>query len=172
MKEYTNRYIKINFTDREPIAGLIQDFSDDWLLMRRVPVDYVIDGYALVRNKNIKEAVRSDEERWTEKVLRLKVSRNPRRPSIPLDSIETILKALTKKYEVFTLWTKKKNTCWLGRLRTIKGNQLTIDYLTTEAKWLGKKIFKPNEIRVIEFDNDYINSLKLVMKNTKAKRQT
>jgi len=47
---------------------------------------------------------------------------------------------------------------------------LTIDDFTTKGKWSGQEDFKVNDIRVIEFDTDYINSLKLVSKKYGAKR--
>jgi hypothetical protein len=39
--------------------------------------------------------------------------------------------------------------------------------LGTEGQFEGEMSFKPNKIRVIEFDTDYINSLKLIVEEEK-----
>src|SRR6185436_15952542 len=94
------------------IDGIVVDYDDDWMLLKSNPTDYVIDGYAIVKNQNIKAAIRSDEEKWREKVIKLKPTRTLK-TKIPLDSLESILKALTKRFGVFTLYTKGK---WDGQM--------------------------------------------------------
>ncbi len=75
-----------------------------------------------------------------------------------------ILQTLTKKYQVFALHTKDDDVCWLGRLNNMDDKFLVIDDLTSKAKWDGQMKFKTSEIRVLEFDSDYVNSLKRVAK--------
>lgn len=163
MKKHIGQVVTLNFKDMESILGLILDFNDEWILMRNIPVDYVVDGYFLVRNKNIKSIVRGDDEKWREKIVKIKTKRI--KPIIiPIDNLEIILKTLTKKYKVFTLYTKEEGICWLGRLKNIDDKILTISDLTPKAKWDGEMEFNPNKIRCIEFDTDYINSLKLLAK--------
>jgi hypothetical protein len=83
---------------------------------------------------------------------------------MPLKDLNTILKTLTRKYKVFSVHTKEDDVCWLGRLNRIEDKLVIIDDLTPKAKWDGQFKFKENEIRVIEFDSDYVNSLKLLAK--------
>jgi hypothetical protein len=47
--------------------------------------------------------------------------------------------------------------------------ELLIDFLGAEGEFEGEMSFKPNKIRVIEFDTDYINSLKLIVDENKKK---
>jgi hypothetical protein len=169
MKKYIGRLIKIKFKDMEPIVGIVLDFNDEWMLMKNSPVDYVVDGYFIVRNKNIKEAIRGDAEKWREKVINLKTTGSTRKVKLPLDNLEKIIKAVNKKYGVFAVHTKEDDVCWLGRLNTIDDKSLVIDDLTPKAKWDGQFKFKVNDIRVIEFDTDYVNSLKLVLNKSRAK---
>jgi hypothetical protein len=162
MKKYVGRLIKIKFKDMGPLVGHIIDYGDDWILMRNCPVDYVVDGYFVVRKKNIKEVVRGEEEKWREKVIGLKKLKGV--PKIPLTDLNGILKALTKQYGVFSVHTKDDDVCWLGRLNRIEDKLIVIDDLTPKAKWGGQFKFKESEIRVLEFDSDYVNSLKLLAK--------
>ena len=45
-----------------------------------------------------------------------------------------------------------------------------MDNLNPKGKWVGQMKFKVGDIRTIEFDTDYINSLKLVSTSIKTKK--
>ncbi len=152
-----------------PINGIVLDFNKDWILIKSNPVDYIIDGYFIIKNKNIIGVERGESEKWKDKIIKLKGFKATNKMRIPLDNLEKILKVLTNKFEIFTLYTKDDSICWLGRLKTINEKKLIIDDLNTKGQWNGQIDFKLNEIRVIEFDTDYINSLKLVSKKGRAK---
>jgi hypothetical protein len=57
MKKRIGQLIKLKLKDMKPIDGIMLDYNDDWTLMQSNSVDYVTDGYFVVRNKNIKEFV-------------------------------------------------------------------------------------------------------------------
>lgn len=168
MKDFKGQLVRLKFKDMKPIDGIVIDYDDDWMLLKSNPADYIIDGYAIVKNQSIKDIVRGDEEKWREKVIKLKRTQTLK-GKMPLGSLESILRALTKRFGVFTLYTKKNGVCWLGKLNSIDEKSLVIDDLTTKGKWDGQMTFKTKEIRVIEFDTDYINSLKLVVKKGRTK---
>ena len=169
MKDFKGQLIRLKFRDQKPIDGIVIDYNDDWMLLKSNPADYIVDGYIIVKNHNIKNIVRGEEEKWREKVIKLKIIKTLK-SKIPLDSLESILKALTKRFGIFTLYTKEDDACWLGKLKSIDEKLLVIDDLTTKGKWIGQMAFKTKEIRAIEFDTDYINSLKLVQRKSVQKR--
>jgi hypothetical protein len=153
----------------KPIDGIVMDYDDDWMLLKSNPNDYIIDGYAIVKNQNVKDIVRDDEEKWREKIIKLKKVKTLK-TKIPLNSFESILKTLTKRFGIFTLYTKEDGICWLGKLNSIDNKTLVIDDLTTKGQWDGQMTFKAKDIRVIKFDTDYINSLKLVSRKSGTKK--
>jgi hypothetical protein len=163
MKKYLGHLVKIKFKDMEPIVGFVLKYNEHWILVRNIPVDYVVDGYFLVRNYRIKEVVRGDDEKWREKVVHLKLKKSKTLPKVKLSDLESILTSLTKTYKVFAIHKKEDDVCWLGRLSRIDDKSVIIDDLTPKAKWRGKFMFTHEEIRAVEFDTDYINSLKLVL---------
>lgn len=114
MKDFKGQLIRLKFKDQKPIDGIVIDYDDDWMLLKSNPTDYIIDGYAIVKNQNIKDIVRGDEEKWREKVIKLKRTKSLK-IKIPLDSLESILKALTKRFGIFTLYTREDDVCWLGK---------------------------------------------------------
>lgn len=164
MEKYLKQLISIKFEDKKLIStGFLIDYSSDWILLKSNPVDYVIDGYVILRNKNIKSVSRDEAETFTEKVILLKGLKIDDKNIIPLSDLTSILTFLNDKYEIFQLATKREKAVYLGKLIEISEEELTIDFLETRGDFGGEMSFNPNKIRVIEFDTDYINSLKLVI---------
>jgi len=163
MKGNTGQLITIKFTDKKKtISGFIIDYSEDWILLRLNSFDYVVDGYVIVKNQNIEKYLRTELEEFTEKIIRLKNLKLGIENKIPLDSLQTILEYLTTEYGVFQIATKRDSSAYLGKLYSIDEEELAITILNTRGIWENEMIFKHKKIRVIEFDTDYINSLKLL----------
>jgi hypothetical protein len=155
--------VSIKFTDRkEPLRGLVIDHNDDWILMKHNVVDYVIDGCIIVRNKNIEGIYREKEEKFVEKILSLKGMKLTYMDVIPLTGIVGILTYLTQYFKVFELQTRSETDSYLGKLKALESKHVVLDYLNPAGKWEGEMHCKPNDIRVIEYNTDYINSLKLI----------
>lgn len=168
MEKYLKQLISIKFEDKKLISrGFLIGYSSEWILLKSNPVDYVIDGYVILRNKNIKTISRDEAEIFTEKVIKLKGFEIEDRDIIPLFNLTSILNFLNDKYEVFQIATKREKAVYLGKLIEISEEELKIDFLETRGDFGGEMSFNPNKIRVIEFDTDYINSLKLVVENNR-----
>lgn len=167
-KKYIGKLISVKFTDRKKtVDGYVIDYNDDWTLMKYNPVDYIMDGYVIFSNKNIEGFRRDTEEKWREKVINLKGLQSIENENVPLNDLPKILKFLTDNFGLFLVYTKKENVCYLCRLRSINNNELVLDCLSPKGKWDGELKFKTGDIRKIEFNTDYINSLKLVSTSNK-----
>lgn len=162
-RKYIGKLISIRYNDRPtPIFGFVIDYNEEWTLLRYNPFDYVIDGYIILRHKNVKGFQRGTEEKFREKVIMLKKKHLLDISDIPISDIETILTFLTKRYGVFQFDLKTEKVCYLGKLKTFTKGKLTIDYLNPKGVWTKQMQFRPNDIRTIEFDTDYVNSLRLI----------
>jgi hypothetical protein len=97
-KKYIGQLVSIRYSDRPtPTFGFVIDYSDDWILLKYNPVDYIVDGYIILRNKNIEGIRRDANEKFREKVIILKKQHLPVLSDFPLTDLETILTILTKK---------------------------------------------------------------------------
>ena len=76
--------------------------------------------------------------------------------------MSTILNYIKNKYGIFQIVKKSPKSVYLGKLIEVNDEILTIDFLDIRGAFGGELSFNPEKIRVIEFDSDYINSLKLV----------
>ena len=73
MKKYLGQLISIEFDDlKEIFSGFLIDYSEEWILLRKNPVDFVLDGYILLKHKKIKTIHRDEDHEFTEKIIRLK----------------------------------------------------------------------------------------------------
>ena len=166
-KPFIGKLISIAYTDRkEPIYGFVIDYNEEWTLMKYNPVDYVIDGYILLRHKNLKGMRYSEEEKFREKVIRLKGLKPTHAETIPMNDLKTIVEYLTEHVGVFQFYTKSEKATYLGKLESIDSKRMSIRFFTPNGKWGGRMPFRPGDVRIIKFDTDYINSLKLLQKLT------
>jgi hypothetical protein len=171
-KKHIGQLVSIKYSDRPtPISGFVIDYDHDWTLLKYNPFDYIIDGYIILRHKNIEGFQRTANEKFREKVIMLKKQHLPDFSDFPLTDLETILSSLTKKYGIFQFDLKTEKACYLGKLKSFTKSKLTIDYLNPRGLWTKQMHFRPNDVRTIEFDTDYINSLKLISTKRNTKTQ-
>lgn len=168
MDKYLRQLITIEFDDKkDTFSGFLIDWTEDWILIKNNPVDFIIDGYTILRNKNVKAIVQDKDHEFTERVIKLKGLKTSAAEIIPLTDLPSIIYFLASRYGIFQIATKSDKAVYLGKLVEIDDDQLVIEFLTPEAEFEGEMIFKPKKIRVIEFDTDYINSLKLIVDEEK-----
>ncbi|MDR6845585.1 hypothetical protein [Flavobacterium granuli] len=165
MEKYLRQLISIEFDDKKDIfSGFLIDWTEDWILLKNNPVDFIIDGYTILRNKNVKSIIQDKDHEFTERVIKLKGLNTSAEEIIPLKDLSSIINFLADKYEIFQIAKKSDKAVYLGKLIELNEEELVIDFMGTEGEFEGEMSFKLNKIRVIEFDTDYINSLKLVVK--------
>ena len=165
------QFLSLKYSDRKtPIYGFVINYNDDWTLMKYNPVNYELDGYIILRHKNIEGFRQSAEEKFRENVFRLKKFRLKRTEKIPITDLQTILSGVMKKHGVFGFYLKSESAFYVGKLLSLDNKKLVINFLDPNGKWKGKMKFRPGDIRTIEFDTDYINSLKLVAGDSRKKK--
>lgn len=164
MEKYLRQLISITFEDKKEIfTGFLIDWTEDWILLKNNPFDFIIDGYTILRNKSIEAIIQDEDHEFTERVIKLKGLKTSAEEIIPLKDLPTIINFIADKYEVFQIAKKSDKAVYLGKLIEVNDEELIIDFLSTEGQYDGEMDFKAEKIRVIEFDTDYINSLKLII---------
>ena len=165
-KKYLGQLLTLKFEySNETIeySGYLIDYNDKWVLLKYNKVDYEVDGYIILSNKYVTAFKRDDKEKFTQKILDLKGYKPKDKERIPITDLNTILTYLTDKFGIFQFNMKVDKTSWLGSVKNISGSDLVIDYLTPRGTWTKTMPpFKLGNIRTIEFDTNYINSLKLI----------
>jgi hypothetical protein len=170
-KKYLGQLLTFEFEHTDEIvnySGYLLDYNEEWVLLKYNSDDYVIDGYIILKNKHVTRYKRGDSEKFTQKILDLKGEKPKGDETIPIIGLKEILLFLSGRFGIFQFSMKSHSTCWLGTVKKITGSDLKIDYLTPRATWTKTMPpFKLGNIRTIQFDTDYINSLMLVAKKRK-----
>lgn len=165
MEDYLRQLITIEFSDKKSVfSGFLIDYNEDWILLRNNPVDYILDGFVILKNTNIESVIREEKEEFVERVVKLKGLKCNSEEIIPIQSLSSILNCLNQKFEIFQISKKSDKTVYLGKLVELNDTELIINFLEPKGKFGGEMSFNPSKIRAIEFDTDYINSLKLIAK--------
>ena len=155
------KYVTFKFAGRKyDISGVVLDYNDDWTLIRAC-TDYRPDGFTIFKNEKV-EYYFGEKERMATKILKLKEYSYLNDPKIALNSLAEMLSAIDKKHALIQLDTRKGDASDVVKYLGEEDSFFLFDELTTTAKWRYKLRLPEKECRFISFDNDYLNSLKLV----------
>jgi hypothetical protein len=142
------------------LSGILLCEGLEWILLKYVPVDYVLDGYMLIRTRYIKKIERKEEEIFNESVIRLKLIDKEFDKSYPeLDEISNILYCLLQEKIVIQLVLHDDTVCYIGKIKKLFSKMVRIQNLDSKGNWENESSYPLERIRTIQFDNDYINSL-------------
>ncbi|HPI19632.1 MAG TPA: hypothetical protein PKY56_04610 [Candidatus Kapabacteria bacterium] len=165
MKNLIGKHISIKYKGRtELIMGLLIDFNEKWALLKYNVVDYVIDGYIMLKVKKIKKIIRNENNEFTEKVLLAKGLQITNNDKYPLINFNDTLKFISEKFGVIHIEIKDENVCNIGRFLYANEKEITIQEIGTRAEWIENETFKFKDVWLFEFDTDYCNSLVLYNK--------
>ena len=160
---FLGKVISLHFSDRkEPVCGQVVAIDDEWSLLKQISGDYALDGFVVVRHRNIRHSERGESELFKEKVLRLKGMADLPEDPIKIDDLQSILAQITERFGIFEIQTKRESACYLGRLVSFGKNRFTIESMNTKGHWDGQMKFTSDKIRIVRFETDYAKSLLLV----------
>ena len=145
---------------KEILRGIFLGSGVEWILLKYNPVDYVLDGYLLIRKKYIKNIIREEKEKFKETVIRLKCNDTDFDITSPkLDEIIDTLYYLMQHETVIQLEFHDESVCYIGKIRKIFNKTMRMLDLDTKGNWENECSYQIEQIRTIQFDNDYTNSL-------------
>jgi hypothetical protein len=170
MKPYVVKALQLDNWD-EKVSGLWLDENEDWMLLRSIH-DYRPDGYLLVAKYFIvSETPKNKKLLQAARVLKLKGVDSTAPANFAFGSIPTMLQWVEQHYKVFQ-FQDEEDTSFCGQLRDYDENDYQINSLSPSAEldldydlWFAFK-----DLVTIEFDSDYLNSLRLLWQD-KVKRK-
>ena len=149
---------------KESETGLLIDEDDSWILVRHIPVDYVIDGYKIYNKNFIQKREHSTNEICIEKVLILKNIEISLPENFFFSNTINLLKWVESKYGIFEFQDDDESELFYGKLRSVNKGNLIIDMILEDGSVDVDKnnVFNIDEIRAIAFESDYHLSLRLL----------
>ncbi|MDE5527345.1 hypothetical protein [Elizabethkingia meningoseptica] len=166
MKKLLNKLIIIEFEDKEPQKGILINYSKDWFLIKYNPVDFILDGYTAIKNYKVKNIKINDDTEFVEKAMKLKgISVDKKVQKLSLQNFDSIVENINKNFGIFSLAKKKDYAIYPGKLKKLTDKKIILTWIDLNANWKKNREFTKDKVRTIEFDSDYLVSLKLLSEN-------
>lgn len=145
-------------------TGLVVAENTEWVLVKHIPVDYVIDGYRLYKKQYIIKRFTGEAERQIERVLRLKGEKDNLPSNFEFTDTVRFLRWLQEQYGLFEFQDDDETELFYGRINKVFDSILIIDSIHSDGT-IEEEFdcdFNINEIRSITFLSDYYNSICLL----------
>lgn len=142
--------------------GYVVDASDDFVLLHLVNDNIRLDGYVVLRVGDITEVVCDfDNYKFIEKALNMRKMEPERPVLVDLHSMETILQSISEHFPLMVVHREVVNgdACYIGSLEELHDKTFTMREVDREAKWIGSKRIRLEEVTRIEFDGGYETAL-------------
>lgn len=145
-------------------TGVTLSESNDWLLVKHIPYDYLLDGYKLYNKKFIKRRINATEERFTERVLKLKDTVITTPEDFKFGNTVDLLKWSQDKFGLFEFQDDEETALFYGRIKSVMDNILIIDFVDKKGEVDDDYDceFEIDEIRTISFESDYFNAIRVL----------
>ena len=147
---------------KETLSGIILNYNDEWVLIRRIS-EYRLDGYTIFENTDKLIYSRGVYEKFVTRILNKKKYNYKKDLLIPISDTVQMLNEITQKYILIQLDARKGDAFDVVKFVGTKSDVFLFKELTVNAKWRYNLQLQRREIVCISYDNDYLNSLKLVI---------
>ncbi|MTG99286.1 MULTISPECIES: hypothetical protein [Myroides] len=165
VEKYLYQYVGLHLKGRKKniIYGIIVDYNEEWVLIKRNVIEYMIDGYELINRSKIAQVFKDDHLKFKEDIFKAKYIDFTYTPFDLSEDFFTILKQINQKYGAFSLRLKHSNDWRIGRFLEKDGECVfAIEELSETGEWLDTiDELSVDEVYGIGFDCDYVQSLLL-----------
>jgi hypothetical protein len=159
MKKHINELVNFSVIEKdEIITGLVIDYNDDYTIIAYNPVDYVIDGFMIFRNR-IVEKYMVDDNVLKQQIINKKGINTELFFELTNASI---LNYFYKNNLIFSI-ELSNGSYFIGKINSIDLNVICFLPLSHDAEWKEEVIINIADIDIIEFKTDYIESLCLII---------
>jgi len=145
-------------------TGIVLAENENWVLVKHIPVDYLIDGYNLFNKKYILKRHSGKDEKQIERVTKLKGTVIEKPADFDFADTVGLLKWCEEKFGLFAFQTEDEYAAFFGKLNRVEKNILIIDSVFADGKVEPNYDyeFDLDEVRAIAFGSDYFESMRLL----------
>ncbi len=151
----------------EPEMGLVVSENDDWVLVKHIPADHVIDGFRLYRKKFLDARDVSDEERRVARVLQLKKVEATTPEGFRFQDMPGMLKWMEDQYGLFEFLDEDDAVVFYGCIHKVGNGMITLEMIDADGHSEVDEDHQHvlEQISMITFGSDYLYSLGLLRKD-------
>ena len=143
----------------DDVIGVYLDKSTDWIMTINIPNDFMVDGHSIINKKFINNYYRSEEEVFVERVLFSKGLSYSDKPLFELRGFYEQFVEIQKKEVCIEILEEDSEISYIGRILEVFEDSFDMQHVGTRGSWMEIVTHSMLEIRAINFNTDYINSL-------------
>jgi hypothetical protein len=161
MAKMNTPFINVEISGWEShVSGIIVKESSQWILLNINPVDYVVDGFTVIFKKFIRNLKVKKEDMFKYQVIKsCDKIKSTRLITFDEDSIQ-LTKNIGRAYEILAIRREFDHEIQVGIYQKFQRGKLCVGSIKTNGRPDGKDNFDFDSIRAIEFDTDYLTSLR------------
>jgi hypothetical protein len=171
MKPYRVEYVQLAGWETDQV-GLWVAENEDWLLLRHIPVDYVVDGYVLIAKTHIVSRKPDKDAKQVAQVLKLKGVKAEMPLDFQFQGVVEMLRWVEQHYGLIEFGDEEESTFfgWLTKADAVHfwATMLWSNGTTQPAE--ETEPFVISEIQRICFATDYFNSMKLLWQHKQRRK--
>ena len=164
MRPYRIEYVRLAGWETDKV-GLWVAENDEWLLLRHIVVDYLVDGYVLLAKAHIVSRKPGRHREQLEQVLRLKNVKAEAPAGFKFRNPTKMLRWVEQQYGLVE-FKDEEESAFLGWVQKADPVHFWLNFLnvdgTVDVSDGEDKPFVLSEIQIISFDSDYFRSMKLL----------
>lgn len=168
MKDLVNKLVKIKIRGYDYFIGILIDFGEEWILLRNISGDYIIDGFRLINKKYILHINLVINEPLNT-ITNLKHNNFKLDLNYKLNDTINLITDFKKNKTLLFLSLNNDNLAFVGFIDDIYLKSLSLGELNSKGVLTGfKSNYKYDKIRIIEVGTDYLESLKIYLLHTQV----
>lgn len=158
---------------QEQIAGFVVGFSDSLILLHRLDWNtFTLDGYTILRNKDVKrQRAFNRSSYWPNKAIKKFKLRPKALPDFPLSNMTEAISGISKLFPIIHVECEiaYPDECQIGVPLEITKKFLVLDTLSFYSEWTGPWSIKLDQITRIDFGGGYERALAVTAPKRKPK---
>ena len=154
--------------DKDSLFGFVLACNDEFTLVQKFDDGlFVLDGYCVFRNDEIKRFKVYDEDSFLNEVIKLKKLKPKHIPQVSIESWADILQTSTQLFPLLVVERERidNKICYIGKLEQLKKKSFSLQAIDTDACWIGSFRYKFKDLTKVSFGGHYENTLALVVEN-------
>lgn len=147
----------------EEVTGIFITEGKEWVLFYDNQNDFLVEGFRFIRKDKIDEILREEDTIFKEKIFKLKYPNLSYASAFDLDHTVLLLRQILNENILLHFDTDDEEEIIVGRLEEVTLTNFKLKSLSAKGTWGESCTCDFSEISTIAIQNDYLNSLSLLV---------
>jgi hypothetical protein len=155
--------VSVKVRGYKDINGVLINQTKHWLLLKYIPVDYVVDGLLFVNKQHVIRFGEGLHIGLVEKVLMLKQVDFHEKSPLDMSSNQALYSNLLSSGQLVQISLGDEDVVYIGQVIKVNNNSIRCRMVGVKGEWTNEQSFRYTSIRMLGLHNDYVESLTLLV---------